>query len=273
MENFPQLANWLRRIFVTVVTNLASEGRHAPTYRILEADAEKLKSLVWSWNGPRRHLTSSQKAMAYAMMFPVVKRGGDRHSSAFKSQNNDLNQSERNAISLARFILKHAPETAKLVRDGHPNYPLSKTYDAVKDEVAEHAENEIRKDFTVSERVEIGKAVEAELGKRQGQRTDLANENQVGLLELPVNCKEVAGKQTAAIAADRAGFDSEATYRRAKTVAHHATPELAQAMDQGHVAISTAARLVSAPVEVQRKAAADPKKAAVCRGSWRENSR
>ena len=27
MENFPQLANWLRRIFVTVVTNLASEGR------------------------------------------------------------------------------------------------------------------------------------------------------------------------------------------------------------------------------------------------------
>ena len=37
----------------------------------------------------------------------------------------------------------------------------------------------------------IGKAVEAELGKRQGQRTDLANENQGGLLELSSNCDEV----------------------------------------------------------------------------------
>lgn len=128
--------------------------------------------------------------------------------------------------------------------------------------LAEHAENEIRKDFTVSERVEIGKAVEEELGKRQGQRTDLANEGQESLLgELPVNCKEVAGKQTAAIAADKAGFDSEATYRRAKIVVEKAAPELVQAMDSGKVAISTAAKLATATAEVQRQAVADPKKA------------
>jgi len=93
------------------------------------------------------------------------------------------------------------------------------------------------------------------------------------LLELPGNCPEVKSGETREIAARKAGFGSDRTYLRAKAVAHHAAPELAQAMDQGHVAISTAARLVSAPVEVQRKAAADPKKAAVCRGSWRENSR
>lgn len=127
--------------------------------------------------------------------------------------------------------------------------------------LAEHAENEIRKDFTPLERVAIGEAVEAELGKRQGQRTDLASENQCGLLELPQNFAEVAGKETIEIAAGKSGFGNKETYRQAKTVAHHATPELAQAMDQGHVAISTAAKLVSAPVEVQRKAAADPKKA------------
>jgi DNA-binding NarL/FixJ family response regulator len=46
-----------------------------PAYRIVEADADKLKSLVWSWNGPRRHLSSSQKAMAYAMMYPNAKFG------------------------------------------------------------------------------------------------------------------------------------------------------------------------------------------------------
>mgnify|MGYP007086283793 CR=1 FL=1 len=220
-----------------------------PTYRILEADAEKLKSLVWSWNGPRRHLTSSQKAMAYAMMYPEPEKGG-RGNKLSRNQDSlaPSNKTEKNNAVLARFILKHAPETAKLVRDGHPNYPLSKTYDAVKDEVAEHAENEIRKDFTVSERVEIGKAVEAELGKRQGQRTDLASEGQGGLLELPGNCPEFESGETREIAARKAGFGSDRTYLRAKAVAHHATPELAQAMDQGRVAISTAARPLVARV-------------------------
>jgi ParB/RepB/Spo0J family partition protein len=36
----------------------------------------------------------------------------------------------------------------------------------------EYAENEIRKDFTPSERVAIAKAVERQIGNRQGQRTD-----------------------------------------------------------------------------------------------------
>ena len=99
--------------------------------------------------------------------------------------------------------------------------------------------------------------------------TDLASEQQGGLLELVGNCSQVESGKTREIAARKAGFGSDRTYLRAKAVAHHATPELAQAMDQGHVAISTAARLVSAPVEVQRKAAADPKKAACRQGSER----
>ena len=37
---------------------------------------------------------------------------------------------------------------------------------------AERDENEIRKDFTVSERVAIAQAVEADIGNRQGERTD-----------------------------------------------------------------------------------------------------
>ena len=88
--------------------------------------------------------------------------------------------------------------------------------------LAEHAENEIRKDFTPLERVAIGEAVEAELGKRQGQRTDLASEGQGGLLQLPPNLEEVKGKETAQIAAEKSGFGSKNTYRDAKTVAHHA---------------------------------------------------
>ena len=65
------------------------------------------------------------------------------------------------------------------------------------------------------------------------------------LLQLPPNLEEVKGKETAQIAAEKSGFGSKNTYRDAKTVAHHAAPELAQAMDQGRVAISTAARLAN----------------------------
>ena len=39
--------------------------------------------------------------------------------------------------------------------------------------VGEYTENEVRKDFTQSERAAIAKAVETELGNRQGHRTDL----------------------------------------------------------------------------------------------------
>jgi hypothetical protein len=101
-----------------------------PSYRIVDADAEKLKSLVWSWNGPRRHLTSSQKAMAFAMMYPETKRGMGSISLSQNCENEKLSAADKNNISRARFILKHDKEKADLVRDGHPDYPLSKTYEA-----------------------------------------------------------------------------------------------------------------------------------------------
>jgi len=92
--------------------------------------------------------------------------------------------------------------------------------------LGEYAENEVRKDFTVSERVEIAKAVEAELGNRRGQRTDL---------ELVVNCPQVQGEKTRDIAAKKSGFGSSKTYERAKKVVDNATPELVEAMDEGRI--------------------------------------
>lgn len=128
--------------------------------------------------------------------------------------------------------------------------------------LGEHAENEIRKDFTISERVAIGLAVEAELGKRQGQRTDLVSENQAIMFdELRQNFGEVeTGKRTDEIAAGTAGFGNKETYRQAKAV-QKATPELIDAVDKGEIAVSTAAKLATAPAEVQQQAAANPKAA------------
>lgn len=94
--------------------------------------------------------------------------------------------------------------------------------------LAEHAENEIRKDFTVSERVAIGKAVETELGKRQGQRTDLANEEQGKLVEiLPQVEQPDSGQKTRELAAQKAGFGSDSTNAAGKPHENLVRPEVA----------------------------------------------
>lgn len=122
----------------------------------------------------------------------------------------------------------------------------------------EHAENEIRKDFTPSERVAIGKAIEAEIGKRQGQRTDR---------ELPVNCAEVGqGIETRGVAASKAGFASTSTYERAKRVVEKAVDEVVAQMDAGELSIHAASVIADQPAEQQREIAQLPepeKKAAV----------
>jgi hypothetical protein len=115
----------------------------------------------------------------------------------------------------------------------------------------EYAENEIRKDFTPSERVAIGKAIEAEIGKRQGQRTDKG---------LPVNCAEVeSGVETREVAAAKAGFDSASTYERAKRVVEKAVDEVVAQMDAGDLSISAAAVIAEQPPERQIEIAQLPK--------------
>ena len=120
---------------------------------------------------------------------------------------------------------------------------------------AEHDENELRKAFTPSERVAIAEAIKAEIGNRQGQRTDKTE---------PVeNFPQVEpGQKTREVVAKAAGFGNDATFRQAKAVVEKADPALVQAMDAGEIAISAAARLASAPTEIQQRAVAEPKAAA-----------
>jgi len=91
----------------------------------------------------------------------------------------------------------------------------------------EHAENEIRKDFTISERVAIARAMEAEIGNRQGERTDLKGDG-----ELVEKIPQVeSGEKTRVIAARKAGFGNETTYRQAAKAVDKGVPELIDAMD------------------------------------------
>ncbi len=125
--------------------------------------------------------------------------------------------------------------------------------------LAENDENEVRKDFTPSERVAIGKAIEENLGDRRRFNADGGPRAEDAI---PVNLPESGpGQETRAIAARAAGFGSEATYRQAKAVVANGTPALVEAMDRGDVSISAAATLSKLPQEQQQATLAGGKEA------------
>ena len=107
----------------------------------------------------------------------------------------------------------------------------------------EYAENEVRKDFTPSERVAIAQAVQRYIGNRQGQRTDRQPRQKSA--EVP------PGKTTRCEAARRAGFGNHETFRQATKVVEKGGAKLILAMDEGRVSISAAALLADANLQEQ----------------------
>jgi hypothetical protein len=130
----------------------------------------------------------------------------------------------------------------------------------------EFAENEVRKDFTLSERVAIGKAIEAEIGNRQGQRTDIELPQNFAEVEPGMNPAEhrqtsteiATGAETREMAAKIAGFGNRTTYEQAKKVVDHGTEEVVERMDSGRLAVSTAALVAAEPPERQHEIATMP---------------
>lgn len=108
--------------------------------------------------------------------------------------------------------------------------------------VGENAENEVRKDFSPSERVAIARAIADELGNRQGERTD----------QHPQNIAEVKkGQETREFAAKKAGFGNRETFRQAENVVNTAEPEIVEAMDSGKLSILAAHKATKLPRENQ----------------------
>ena len=107
----------------------------------------------------------------------------------------------------------------------------------------EFHENEIRKDFTVSERVAIEETL----------RVDLRS----GKILPPDGDKDRIKDEAARLA----GFGNRETARQAKKVVDHGAPELVDAMDAGQVSISVAAKLADLPKKEQRERLILPTKA------------
>lgn len=116
------------------------------------------------------------------------------------------------------------------------------------------------KNFLISERVDIGIALEKFLGNRQGYRTDLVKlKNQIDLRNKTTIRKKVQKKgrlmnkdaqvkqhkrtPLRQLIANRLGFGSHFTYHNAKKIKLYASAELIAQVDQKKISISKAARL------------------------------
>ena len=107
---------------------------------------------------------------------------------------------------------------------------------------AEHDENEIRKQFTVTERLAIAQRIAERLQGRNKRPEKSGNIS--GLTE---------HGDTRDIAAAKAGLGSGKTLEAAQKVVERGVPELVEAMDAGKVSIHAAAELTSLPKEDQRR--------------------
>lgn len=121
---------------------------------------------------------------------------------------------------------------------------------------AEHDENEIRKQFTVTERLAIAQRIAERLqgpnGTRQGQRTDLGTSGNISGSERG---------ETKDIAAAKAGLGSGKTMEAAQKVVELGAPELVEAMDAGKVSIHAAATIAVLPKDEQGRIDYDDKAA------------
>jgi len=99
----------------------------------------------------------------------------------------------------------------------------------------EIAENIMRKDFTVSERVAIGNLIEKQMPERRGKSQKFSY---------------LKGR-TDEIAAKRAGFGNRQTYRQAKKIIESCTSDVIDAVDKGILSISAAFVLVEQEPDLQ----------------------
>jgi N6-adenosine-specific RNA methylase IME4/ParB-like chromosome segregation protein Spo0J len=104
--------------------------------------------------------------------------------------------------------------------------------------LGERVENIVRKPHTVSERVAIGRKVEGEIGRRQGQRTDKRLPQELGEVEVE------KGQETADAVAKHVGFGNAETYRLAKLIEAKGDAELLALVDDEECSIDLAAKIV-----------------------------
>jgi len=114
-------------------------------------------------------------------------------------------------------------------------------------------ENEMRKEFTETERYAIFETLKT----KEFGRPRIKSHDRVTYKATPENKNWRADK-----AAKDAGFANRGTAYRVKDVIEMGVPELAEAMDKGEIAVTTAAQIARLPREEQHRRIANPKEKA-----------
>ena len=103
----------------------------------------------------------------------------------------------------------------------------------------EYVENTFRKNFTISERVAIGKALEDGFGERRGGSH--GNQYVSAKAQKNADCRtELSGKETREIVSGLTAFGSRENYRKAKIIVERGTPELIAKVDNNKTSIDAA---------------------------------
>lgn len=103
--------------------------------------------------------------------------------------------------------------------------------------LGEYAENEIRKDFTLTERVAIAQSIERTLNCRQGRRTADNKLREAGLDGSDPN------RDVGELVAKKAGLGTRRTYSDARVALKNGIPELVSAMDSRDISLKDAAAI------------------------------
>ena len=119
----------------------------------------------------------------------------------------------------------------------------------------EYAENEIRKDFTLSERDSIRRAIDTQEKAAAKERQKLSEGRGKKGVQNSAQVKTPPAKSRTA-SAKRAGLGSHDTASKVARVVDKGAKELVAAMDKGTVSVNAAAKLVDLPEPKQAEVAA-----------------
>jgi DNA (cytosine-5)-methyltransferase 1 len=116
----------------------------------------------------------------------------------------------------------------------------------------EYVENEFRKNFNVSERVAIGKALEDGIRERRGGNH--GNQYSSAKPKKADSQNELSGKETREIAAGVAGFGCRENYRKAKVIVDKGAPVVIEKVDNKKISINAAYKEIIKAEKKQQRA-------------------
>ena len=166
-------------------------------------------------------IITGDRARVSAGWLDDLERSIERHGVLHPigvTQNNALIFGFRRLMACKNLGMEEIPATVINIDPSDPAMALR----------LEQAENNIRRDFTPVEKVEIARKIEEAMGNRQGERT-----------ELKQHVAEVEKGQTRDIAAASVGMSGE-QYRRAKIVVDQGDPETVEKMESGELSVRAA---------------------------------